>query len=149
MADGKAWPGTCSEAEACQAGPKTAIPLPTTKQKASSIGGVRSPISVTTHRPTAPANAKLSAPMQTRRRSNMSDIAPAGRAKSMMGAIRAVWTRATIMASSVSRLMLQAAPTLWIRMPKFDKRLADQILRKTGTPNGARRPSARSVIGAP
>ncbi|MNI51304.1 hypothetical protein D3C73_1060230 [compost metagenome] len=146
MADGRALTGTCSETEACQAGPKTAIPLPTMKQKASRASGVSSPSIVTAHRPTAPASAKDSAPMQTKRRSNISEMAPAGRAMSIMGAIRAVWTSATIMASSVNRLMLQAAPTPWIRMPKLDKRLADQILRNTGTPNGARRPSARSVI---
>ena len=53
-----------------------------------------------------------------------------------MGSASAVCTSATMSAELAMDVINQAAPTDWIRLPKFDTRLAIQTLRKIGDWNG-------------
>ena len=47
------------------------------------------------------------------------------------------WTSATIFADEVIEVIIQAAPTDWMRPPKLDTRLAAQMARKVGFEKGA------------
>ncbi len=48
---------------------------------------------------------------------------------SMIGSAVEVWTSATMSSEAVIVVIIQAAPTAWIRPPKFEARLANQIVR--------------------
>ena len=76
------------------------------------------------------------------RRSYMSASAPAGIDSSIIGAVCAVATSATILAEWVISVMAQAAPTPWISIPKFDSRLAKKMrrnrVRRSGAPTMSR-----------
>ncbi|BAV64298.1 hypothetical protein SCLO_1012580 [Sphingobium cloacae] len=72
----------------------------------------------------------------TLRRSRLSAIAPAQSESSMMGSVVAAGTSATISEEPESDVMIHAAPTDWIRPPKFEERLASQTERKIGTERG-------------
>src|ERR1700691_1631122 len=98
-AEGSVSVGTCSLTEDCQAGPNSAMPLPTTQQNASSAVG--------------PVSAIVSEAMATIRRSYMSAMAPAGIEISITGNISAVCTSATLSADDVIWVIAQAAPTPW------------------------------------
>ena len=110
-ADGNVSGGTCSLTDACQAGPNSAMPLPTMKQNASRISGVRRPSHASTESAVAPASAIDSETSATMRRSYISAMAPAGIAINMTGSIKAVWTSATLSADGVICVIAQAAPT--------------------------------------
>ena len=110
-ADGNVSAGTCSLTEDCQAGPNSAMPLPTTKQNASRMFGVMRPSHASTESAVAPESAIPSETSATMRRSYMSAMAPAGIEISMTGSIRAVWTSATLSADDVICVIAQAAPT--------------------------------------
>ena len=53
-----------------------------------------------------------------------------------MGSATAVWTSATMSAELAMEVISHAAPTDWIRLPKFDARLAIHTLRKMGSGTG-------------
>jgi hypothetical protein len=89
-AEGNASAGTCSLTDACHAGPKSAIPLPTVKQRARRRSGVITPSQARTVIETAPRRAIASATSPTILRSNMSAIAPAGVEIRATGIIKAV-----------------------------------------------------------
>ena len=50
----------------------------------------------------------------------------------MIGSVVEACTSATMSAEVAIAVISQAAPTAWIRPPKFEARLANQMLRKTG-----------------
>jgi len=75
------------------------------------------------------ANMKYCAISITRRRSKLSARAPDASEKSMIGSAVDVCTSATILSDAVMVVIIQAAPTAWISPPKFEARLANQILR--------------------
>lgn len=140
----------------CQAGLISAMPLPTTKQRANNRVGV-----VKLNQPSAPSavaphNSIESATTATIRRSCMSAMAPAGIEITITGSNNAVCTKATWFAEDVISVIAQAAPTPWIKRPRLAKRLASQMRRKVRWCRGAVRPSAlnafsfeKSVILAP
>ena len=136
-ADGSVSGGTCSLTEACQAGPNSAMPQPTTKQNASRIFGVIRPRQAITASAVAPASEIDSDTSATMRRSYMSAIAPAGIEISMIGSINAVCTSATLSADEVISVIAHAAPTPWISRPRLDSRLASQMRRNTEWRSGA------------
>src|SRR3954452_13761578 len=113
-ADGSTEGGTCSATEDCQAGPKSAMPLPMTKQKVSRTFGVTWPVQSSSVSMLAPTSESTSETSDTTRRSYMSATAPAGIEISMIGSISAVCTSATLSAYAVICVIAQAAPTLWI-----------------------------------
>src|SRR5580698_1717796 len=110
-AEGKVSAGTCSLTEDCQAGPNSAMPLPTTKQDASRICGVIRPSQASTVSAVAPDSEIDSEISATMRRSYISAIAPAGLEINMTGSINAVCTSATLSADDVICVIAQAAPT--------------------------------------
>lgn len=65
----------------------------------------------------------------TLRRSKLSAIAPATTENSMTGNAAEACTRATMPADVEMLVISHAAPTVWIRAPKFEARLAIQIER--------------------
>src|SRR5450631_4452011 len=136
-AEGSVSAGTCSLTEDCQAGPNSAMPLPTIKQKPSKTCGVTMPSHASTDSAVAPDSEIDSEISATMRRSYMSAMAPAGIEISMIGSINAVWTSATLSADDVICVMAQAAPTPWIRSPRLDNRLASQMRRNTTCRSGA------------
>src|SRR3954462_5175984 len=140
-ADGNVSGGTCSLTDDCHAGPNKAMPLPTMKHSDSRVSGVRWPSQATTDRAVAAASEIDSEISATTRRSYISAMAPAGMAISITGSIRAVWTRATLSADEVIWVIAQAAPTAWIKSPRLESRLANQIRRNTEWRNGAITPS--------
>ena len=144
-ADGSVSAGTCSLTEDCQAGPNSAIPLPTTKHSPSRICGVTRPSHDSTVKVVAPDNAIASEISATMRRSCMSAMAPAGIEISITGSIRAVCTNATLSADDVICVIAQAAPTAWIISPRLDSRLASQMRRNTEYRSGAVMPSAAKL----
>ncbi len=136
-AAGRVSAGTCSLTEDCQAGPISAMPVPTMKQNSKSTLGVTKLNQNSKVRPVAPVSAINNATIATTRRSCMSAMAPAGIEISMIGSISAVCTSATLSADVVICVIAQAAPTPWIRMPRFDSRLASQMRRNTECRSGA------------
>ncbi|BBF71112.1 hypothetical protein SBA_ch1_33120 [Sphingomonas bisphenolicum] len=66
----------------------------------------------------------------------MSATAPAHSDSSMIGKVVAAGTSAISCGEADSEVIIQAAPTDWIRPPKFDARLAVQIARKMGMESG-------------
>src|SRR3984885_4264172 len=144
-AEGSVSVGTCSLTEDCQAGPNSAMPLPTTKQKASSVVGVTRPNHASTVSAVAPDSAIESETRETMRRSYMSAMAPAGIEISITGSISAVCTSATLSAEDVIWVMAQAAPTPWIKRPRLESRLASQLRRNAECRSGAVRPSADNI----
>src|SRR4051794_3288026 len=74
----------------------------------------------------------------TSRRSQTSAAAPARRENSMMGNELAAWTSATMSAEGAIEVISHEAPTPWIRLPKFETRLAVQMARNMRCRNGAR-----------
>src|SRR6266481_5201039 len=144
-ADGSGSAGTCSETDDCQAGPNSAMPLPTMKQNASNICGVRWPSQARTDKADAPVSPIDSETSATMRRSYMSAMAPAGIEISMIGSINAVCTSATLSASDVICVIAQAAPTPWINRPRLESRLASQMRRNTACRSGAATPWAANI----
>src|ERR1700689_5545098 len=133
-ADGNVSDGTCSLTEDCQAGPNSALPLPTTKQNASRVCGVIMLSQASTVSAVAPDSEIESETSATMRRSYMSAMAPAGIEISITGSIRAVCTSATSSAEVANWVIAQAAPTPWISRPRLDSRLANQTRRDHGGP---------------
>ena len=110
-AAGKVSAGTCSLTEDCQAGPNSAMPLPTTKHSASRIFGVIRLNHASTVSAVAPESAIDNDTSATMRRSCMSAMAPAGIEISITGSIKAVCTSATLSAEDAIWVIAQAAPT--------------------------------------
>src|SRR3977135_1727171 len=77
-AAGKVSDGTCSLTEDCQAGPISAMPVPTMKQNASRMLGVTRLSHARTVSAVAPTSEIASDTIATTRRSCMSAMAPAG-----------------------------------------------------------------------
>ena len=146
-AAGKASGGTCSLTDDCQAGPISAMPVPTMKQKASRMLGVIRPSQASTVSAVAPTSEIDSATMVTMRRSCMSAMAPAGIEISMIGSISAVCTSATLSAEEDICVIAQAAPTPWIKRPRLESRLASQMRRKTENFSGAVMPWSAMARG--
>jgi hypothetical protein len=61
----------------------------------------------------------------------MSAVAPEARENSMMGSVVDAWTSATMSGEGAMDVIIQEAPTDWMRLPKFETRLAVQIIAKT------------------
>src|SRR5258708_20162184 len=89
-ADGRVSEGTCSLTEDCQAGPNSAMPLPTTKQNVSRIGGVTRPSHASTDSGVAPPSAIDSDTSPTVRPSYMAEMAPARIEILLLGSINPV-----------------------------------------------------------
>ena len=89
-----------------------------------------------------PANAIARATSPTILRSNISAIAPAGVDTSATGNINDVWTSATMPVDDESFVIAQAAPTLRIKRPRLDRRLAVQMRRNTAYRSGEKIPRA-------
>src|SRR5947208_8501277 len=100
-ADGNVSAGTCSLTEDCQAGPNSAMPLPTMKQSVNRLCGVTWLSHASTDNAVEPASEIDSEISATTRRSYMSAMAPAGIEISITGSISAVWTSATLSADDV------------------------------------------------
>ena len=94
--------GTCSLTDACHAGQNSAMPPPTMKQKSRRSQGLKWPLAVSSDSPAEPSNEIDSATSDTRRRSYISAIAPAGTASSMIGSMIALCTSAIMSAALVS-----------------------------------------------
>src|SRR6202022_4496429 len=146
-ADGNVSAGTCSLTDDCQAGPNSAMPLPTMKQNANRTCGVTRSSHASTVNAVAPESAIESDTNATMRRSYMSAMAPAGIEISMIGSISAVCTSATLSADDVIWVMAQAAPTPWIKSPRLESRLASQMRRNTTCRSGAATLSAANILG--
>src|SRR3546814_8327071 len=73
----------------------------------------------------------------TTRRSKLSANAPAHNDSSMIGSVVEDCTRATLCGASTSDAILQAAPTDWMRPPKFEAMLAIKTARKVDLCSGA------------
>ena len=97
----------------------------------------------------APADTSIStwAMIMTRRRSQMSAVAPAGSERSIIGSVVEACTSATIWAEGAIDVMSQEAPTAWINPPKLDTRLALQIRVNTRARNGASVGESRQDCG--
>ena len=48
-----------------------------------------------------------------------------------MGSVVDAWTSATMSGEGAMDVIIQEAPTDWMRLPKFETRLAVQIIAKT------------------
>src|SRR3981081_2181289 len=90
-------------------------------------------------------NIKLWAMSISRRRSQMSAVAPDGSDSSRVGKVVEACTRATMSAEGAIDVIIQEAPTAWMRLPKFEIRLALQIIAKMREWNGARVGESRQV----
>jgi hypothetical protein len=66
----------------------------------------------------------------------------------MMGKVVEAWTRATMSADGAMDVIIQEAPTAWMRLPKFETRLALQIIAKMREWNGARVGESRQDWGS-
>jgi hypothetical protein len=63
----------------------------------------------------------------------------------MMGKVVEAWTRATMSGDGAMDVIIHEAPTAWMRLPKFEIRLALQIIAKMREWNGARVGESRQV----
>ncbi len=136
IADCNCMRGTSSGVIAAQAGIVIAVPMPMAKVRATSIQA-----EIASKKLMMASNAAIMA-IQTcttikyRRRSTMSESAPAGRAKRKTGNEVAVCTNATITAEGDSEVISQPAPTSCIQVPVLDASVAIQSQRKTERRNG-------------
>ena len=138
------WIGTISRTAACQAGPLSAVPMPSAKVRRRRPAGPSRPRKPRRARQAAEAAVQTWATISTRRRSTMSAKAPATRAKRRIGASIAVWTRATMSGVPASVVISHAAPAPWISVPRAETRLAAQMTRNMpGRRRGARMPPPR------
>jgi hypothetical protein len=78
----------------------------------------------------------------------MSAVAPDGSESSMMGKVVEACTRATMSAEGAIDVIIQEAPTAWMRLPKFEIRLALQIIAKIRESNGASVGESRQDLGS-
>ncbi len=128
--------GTMSPTDACQAGALNAAPQPIRKVKVSSSQGDIQPTQVNNASASDTISMNACAASMILRRSCPSASAPPTSDHSRMGSAMAVWTSATMSAELAMEVISQAAPTDWIRLPKFDARLAIHTFRKIGVWNG-------------
>ena len=120
---------TISRTAVCQAGPFSAVPMPSAKVRSSRPAGSRWPSIRSTASQIETSAIHSWAMISTRRRSRMSATAPATSAKISTGAWVAVWTSATMSGVPASEVMSQAAPTPWISVPRLETRLAVHTMR--------------------
>ena len=128
--------GTSSGTIACQAGAFMAAPRPSRKVKLNSTQGEAAPSSVRAARSAAATVIQAWVASKRRRRSMMSARAPAGSDNRNMGKMPAACTRATIAGEGERDVMSQAAPTLCIKVPILDTRVASHNARNTGCCKG-------------
>src|SRR4051794_30706397 len=149
-----AW-GICSRGtscgwSACQAGRRSASPIPTTSVSPSSDQAPILSASVRPARRPAAATASSWLAMSRRRRSTMSPSAPAGSASSTTGRLIAVWTSATISAECSSVTISHCAATVCIQVPTFDSSCAANSSRNGECLRGASDEGAwRSLAATP
>jgi len=86
--------------------------------------------------------------IMTQRRSHISAVAPDGRDNNMIGNVVDACTSATMSAEGAMEVMSHDAPTAWMRLPKFDIRLADQIEAKMREWKGASVEELRQEAGS-
>ena len=103
-----------------------------------SIGDMR-PLIVTVARTMATPAIQTSVNKINLRRSTMSPMAPAGRAKMKNGRELAVCVSATYKGPALSDTMSQAAPTLCMNVPTSEAMSASKRLRNVLTPKGLHR----------
>src|SRR5665648_1044474 len=128
--------GTSSGMIACQAGAFMAAPRPSRKVKPKSVQGEAAPRRVRAARSAAATVIQAWVASKRRRRSMMSAKAPAGSDNRNMGKMLAACTRATIAGEVESDVMSQAAPTLCIKVPRCETRVASHKARNTGCCKG-------------
>src|SRR5690606_15733904 len=128
--------GTMSPTDACHAGPFTAVAQPIKKVRPSNIHGVSMACHAAMARTPETTSMKHWQASITLRRSRLSATAPAQSDSSMIGSVVAAGTSATIIEEPESEVIIHAAPTDWMRPPKFEERLASQMARKMGMERG-------------
>jgi hypothetical protein len=128
--------GTMSPTDACHAGPLNAAPHPIRKVNSSSNQGVIAPVHAHTASPMETRSMNTCAPSITLRRSRLSAIAPANNDSNMIGNVTDVCTSATMCAESAIDVIIQEAPTDWIKPPRLEIVLAIQTARNVGKRNG-------------
>src|SRR5579859_4103178 len=96
----------------------------------------------------AAANIRIWAISMTNLRSQMSATAPDASDSSMIGAEVDACTNATMSAVGAMEVISHEAPTAWIRPPKFEIRLALQIIAKMREWKGARVGESRQDSGS-
>src|SRR5262249_51530064 len=114
---------------------------PEAKAKVSirrSSGEVRPPV-VSAVSTAATATIQISQYRMSFRRSTMSPIAPAGKARTKNGRADAVCVKATYIGPAFSDTINQAAPTFCMNVPTSETTLAIRRLRKVGDRNGRQR----------
>ena len=136
VAAGMSCRGTMSPTDDCHAGLFSAVPQPIRNVKVRrSQGPIRSNQAMTASR-VETANMKPCAISRIRRRSQLSEIAPATSENSMTGSVVEACTRATMSGEAAIVVISQEAATPWISAPKFETSVAIQSARKTGCRNG-------------
>ena len=113
-----------------------AAPRPSRKVKLNSTQGEAAPRRVRAARSPAATIIQAWVTSKSRRRSMMSARAPAGSDNRNMGKMLAACTRATIAGEVESDVMSQAAPTLCIKVPILETRVASHNARNTGCCKG-------------
>src|SRR5258705_805328 len=134
--------GTSSAVIACQVGVFIATPIPSAKVKASSIVAVMTFANASTASSALTASIHVWVTSNSRRRSTMSAIAPAGSPTTKTGRLVALCTRATINGDGASDVIDHAAPTFCIHVPTLEMSEAIHSARKTGCDSGVQAESA-------
>src|SRR6266446_5177742 len=130
---------TSSGKTARQVGVSNASPADRAKVRIRSSTGDILPAIVITASTEATASIHVSVNRITLRRSTMSPIAPAGRARRKNGRAEAVCVRATYMGPALSETINQAAPTLCMNVPTSETTSAMSRLRKVDDLRGRQR----------
>ena len=107
-------------------------PHPIRKVKSSSSHGVISPSQAHADSATDTTTMKICAPIITIRRSRLSAIAPATSDSNTIGSEIDACTSATMSADGAIEVIIQEAPTDWIRPPRLEAMLASQTARNAG-----------------
>ncbi len=136
--------GTSSGVSAAQAGAISAEPMPSAAVSPSSSPGVIAPVSVVAASAAATSAIQICTPIRKRRRSTMSDSAPAGSASTNIGAAPAACTSDTSSGLGDSVVISQPAPTSCIQVPMFDAIAASHSQRKVRWRSGL-----QALAGAP
>src|SRR5579864_583958 len=137
---------TSSGNTARQVGVSNASPAERAKVRMRSSTGDILPAIVITASTIATTTIHISVNRITLRRSTMSPMAPAGRARIKNGRADAVWVRATYMGPALRDTISQAAPTLCINVPTSETTSATSKLRKVDDLRGRHRLPDPSLV---
>src|SRR5260370_5550608 len=137
---------TNSGKTARQVGVSNASPADRAKVRMRSSTGDILPAIVTTASATAITTIHISVNKITLRRSTMSPMAPAGRARIKNGRADAVCVRATYIGPAVGDTSSQAAPTLCMKVPMAETTSAISRLRNVDDRRGCQRLAGASLF---